>query len=54
MDGATILGTVNLLSGKANYTTTTLSSGVHDITAVYGGTANIGGSTSTVLVQTVN
>jgi hypothetical protein len=54
MDGATILGTVNLGSGKASYTTTTLSSGVHDITAVYGGTANISGSTSTVLVQTVN
>jgi hypothetical protein len=54
MDGTTTLATVNLAGGKASYSTTTLSSGVHDITAVYGGTANISGSTSTALVQTVN
>jgi hypothetical protein len=54
MDGTTTLGAVNLAGGKASYSTTTLSSGVHDITAVYSGTANISGSTSTELVQTVN
>jgi Bacterial Ig-like domain (group 3)/FG-GAP repeat len=53
-DGTTTLGAVNLAGGKASYSTTTLSSGVHDITAVYSGTANISGSTSTELVQTVN
>lgn len=54
MDGATTLGTANLSGGKASYTTTALTSGTHDITVVYGGTANIVGSTSTALVQTVN
>ncbi|HKW16475.1 MAG TPA: Ig-like domain repeat protein [Terriglobales bacterium] len=54
MDGATALATVNLGGGKAAYTTTTLTSGTHDITVVYTGTPNIVGSTSPVLVQTVN
>lgn len=54
MDGTTTLATVTLASGKAAYTTTTLASGSHNITVVYSGTANIIGSTSPVLVQTVN
>ena len=55
-DGTTVLGTRTLAegSGKASYSTSALSSGSHKITAVYGGTANIGGSTSSVLKQTVN
>jgi uncharacterized repeat protein (TIGR03803 family) len=53
-DGSTVLGTVTLLSGKASYSTSTLSAGSHKITAVYGGTVNIVGSTSPILVQTVN
>jgi uncharacterized repeat protein (TIGR03803 family) len=52
-DGSTVLGTVTLVSGKASYSTSTLSARSHNITAVYSGTANISGSTSPVLVQTV-
>jgi uncharacterized repeat protein (TIGR03803 family) len=54
MDGSTVLGKGALKSGKANYSTTTLSSGSHNITAVYAGTVNVTGSTSSVLVQVVN
>jgi hypothetical protein len=53
-DGGTALATVNLAGGKASYSTTTLTSGVHDITVVYSGNADVVGSTSSVLVQTVN
>lgn len=54
MDGSTELGTRTLAKGKASYDTSTLSVGSHNITAVYEGTADISGSTSPVLVQTVN
>lgn len=54
MDGSNALGTVNLAGGKASFSTSALSTGSHSITAVYGGTANIIGSVSAVLVQTVN
>jgi hypothetical protein len=54
MDGTTVLGTGTLSEGSASYKTSTLSAGSHNITAVYEGTANIIGSTSPVLVQTVN
>ncbi len=56
MDGSTMLGTksVALPTGKAVYSTSTLSAGSHNITAIYGGTANVIGSTSPVLLQTVN
>src|SRR5581483_9410683 len=36
------------------FTTTTLSSGQHSITAVYGGDGNFAGSSSNPVVQTVN
>ena len=56
MDGSTTLGTGTIAkaTGKASYSTKTLSAGSHNITAVYGGTADISGSTSPVLVQNVN
>jgi hypothetical protein len=54
MDGSTVLGTGTLAGGKAVYSTLTLSTGSHNITVVYAGTANITGSTSPALVQTVN
>jgi|HubBroStandDraft_1064217.scaffolds.fasta_scaffold00113_18 predicted outer membrane repeat protein len=54
MDGTTLLGTGTLAGGKASYITSTLSAGSHDITAVYPGTANVTGSTSPAVVQTVN
>jgi len=53
-DGATVLATRTLSSGKATFTTSTLAVGRHSITAVYGGDADLTGSTSKVLTQTVN
>ena len=52
-DGVTTLGTGTLSGGQTTYSTTTLSIGVHSITAVYGGGTNYAGSTSSVLTQTV-
>jgi len=54
MDGSTVLGTGTLGKGMTGYSTSTLSVGSHNITAVYAGTVNITGSTSPVLVQVVN
>jgi Pro-kumamolisin, activation domain/Bacterial Ig-like domain (group 3) len=53
-DGATTLGTVNVSSNKAAFTTQTLLAGSHSITAVYSGGPNRTGSTSAALTQTVN
>jgi ethanolamine utilization microcompartment shell protein EutS len=54
MDGTNALGIVTLSGGKASYSTSTLTTGSHNVKAVYNGTANIVGSTSSALVQTVN
>ncbi len=54
MDGGTQLGTGKLKKGKATYSTSSLGEGSHNITAAYEGTADISGSTSPVLVQTVD
>jgi hypothetical protein len=40
LDGTTVLGSVALLSGGATFTTSTLSAGSHQITAVYSGDTN--------------
>ncbi|HZV06696.1 MAG TPA: Ig-like domain repeat protein [Gemmataceae bacterium] len=53
-DGTTILGTGKLSGGAATFSTSALSVGNHNITAVYGGDANDAGSTSSTLTQTVN
>ncbi len=52
-DGATTLGTVNVGGGEAKFTTKPLSSGTHNITATYNGTASFNTS-SALLTQTVN
>ena len=56
-DGATLLGSPQVLSasGVATYTTSTLSNGVHKITATYNGdsSSQVQGSTSPVLSQDV-
>ena len=53
-DGATDLGTVVLAgAGTATFSTATLSSGSHSITAVYAGDSAYNGSTSAPVVQTV-
>jgi hypothetical protein len=53
-DGATALGTATVVSGWARLSLSTLSVGVHSITAVYSGDANDAASTSAILSQTVN
>ena len=52
-DGATALKTVALSGGVAKFTTSTLASGAHSITARYNGNANFIGSSAS-LTQTVN
>jgi uncharacterized repeat protein (TIGR01451 family) len=53
-DGTRTLGSVSLSAGQASFTTSTLSKGTDQITAVYGGSSSFLASTSPVLVQTVN
>ena len=52
-DGTTLLKTVTLSGGKAKFTTSTLTSGTHSITATYNGSASFSGSSGS-LTQTVN
>jgi len=54
MNGATLLGSSSLVSGKASFSTKTLATGSHNITAVYNGNADFNTSTSPILVQVVN
>lgn len=55
-DGTATLGTgaVNASTHKAAFATSTLAVGAHSITAVYGGTINLNGSTSPKLSQVVH
>lgn len=53
MDGSAQIGSGSLNNGTASFSTTTLSTGGHSITAVYGGNALYNSSTSAVLTQTV-
>jgi hypothetical protein len=53
LDGTTTLTTVSLLAGTASYSTSLLAAGQHSLTVVYPGDTNFGGSTSSVLTQTV-
>ena len=52
-DGTTLLKTAGSSGGVAKYTTKTLTSGAHTITATFNGSASFSGS-STALTQTVN
>jgi hypothetical protein len=52
LGGCVCDGIVN--SATATFTTSTLSSGSHPITAVYGGDSNNSGSTSNIVTQVVN
>src|SRR5579871_5140611 len=52
-DGLTALGTSNLNNGVAVFTTTSLLSGIHSLTAVYGGDSKNGPSTSNPVSETV-
>src|SRR5205807_6009447 len=53
-DAASPLGTGTLSGGTATFTTSGLGTGAHSITAIYGGDANFTGSTSPILMQTIN
>jgi hypothetical protein len=52
-DGTTALKTVSVIGGVAKFTTSTLTSGTHSITATYNGSVSFDGS-SAWLTQTVN
>ena len=53
-DGETLLGSANLnSSGVASFSITTLSVGVHSLTAVYSGNTGFAASTSSVVTETV-
>jgi hypothetical protein len=52
-DGTTLLKTVTLSGGAAKFTTSTLTSGSHTITATYTGSTSFDGSSAS-LTQTVN
>jgi hypothetical protein len=53
-DGPSILGSAKLNNGVAEFSTFGLSIGSHRITATYKGDSFFGGSTSLVVIQTVN
>ena len=54
LDGASSLGVQTVSGGQAALSTSALAVGSHAITAVYGGDANYGGSTSAGVTQTVD
>ncbi len=53
-DGSTTIGSGTISGGVATFTTSSLSTGSHSVTAEYGGNVNFNGSTSSTLTQTVN
>jgi hypothetical protein len=54
MDGKNVLGTAPLKDGGASFATAALSVGTHSITAVFGGSGNLAGSTSAAASQVIN
>ena len=52
-NGTTLLGTGTLASGVASYTTSSLASGTHSITAVYSGDTQFLSATSSALSQVI-
>jgi hypothetical protein len=54
LDGATVMATVAVSSGRAAFTTSSLSAGSHSIVAIYSGDSTRFPSTSAVWTQTVN
>jgi Bacterial Ig-like domain (group 3)/FG-GAP-like repeat len=54
LDGATTLGTVGLTNGQASFTTSSLTTGSHIITADYAGDSGYNAANSAQLTQTVN
>jgi len=52
-DGTTLLGTTTLSQGQAAYTTSSLATGSHSITAAYFGDSNFSANTSSTVAQLV-
>jgi hypothetical protein len=52
--GSALLGSGNVIGGRAQLSVSNLPAGSDSLTAAYGGDANYAGSTSGTLVQTVN
>lgn len=52
-DETTLLGSGTLAEGAATFTTSSLATGAHDVTAQYGGSSNFSGVTSSTLTETV-
>jgi YVTN family beta-propeller protein len=52
--GQTVLGTGTLTGGQATFSTSSLSAGLVNIVAAYGGDAQYAGSNSTTITETVN
>jgi hypothetical protein len=53
-DGTTVLGTGTVTNGVVTFQTARLGKGKHTLTAVYGGDANLTGSTSLALTETIS
>jgi large repetitive protein len=53
LDGSTSLGTITLSGGTASLSTSSLAAGAQSITAVYSGSANYNGATSSALTESV-
>lgn len=53
LDGTAIVGSANLLNGTVAYTTNSLSSGSHNLTAIYAGDSVFASSTSSAMTITV-
>jgi hypothetical protein len=53
-DGATVLATANVAGNGAAFSTTTLGTGTHSVTATYSGDSNVAGSSSSAISQMVN
>ncbi|MBA3912364.1 MAG: VCBS repeat-containing protein [Acidobacteriales bacterium] len=53
-DGTKVLGTANLVNGKASFSTSTLAQGTHRILGSYSGDANFNPNSAEPLVQVVN
>jgi hypothetical protein len=53
-DGTTVLGTATIVNGVALFQTAKLSKGKHTLTVLYGGDANLTGSTSAGLTETIS
>ena len=54
MDGTTQIGTGTLVSGKASFQTTSLTTGTHSITVSYAGNSSFNASTSSALMQMID